>query len=184
MLRFSLASLSVALLIASTARAQMRGGGGACASGPIGAGAASSLARTATGGGTNAPGFGMYPAATYSGLGDSANAAIMGAGTSNNVSIAAAGSGMGGFGVTDGSNPSAQVMNADRASFGGLGAINGMNGGPFPFAWDESYLLSDPFAASLAAAERGSTYTTPRTRAKPTKSKVKRRVTRAKGASR
>jgi hypothetical protein len=152
----------------------------------MGTGAASSMARTATGVGTNAMGFGMNPAAAYSGIGGGANAATIGAGSSNNASIPAAGSGMGGFGVSDWSNPSAQVMNADGASFGGLGAMNGMNDGPFPFAWDESYLLSDPFAVALAAAERGSIDTTPRTRAKSTKSqsKVKRRVTRAKRTSR
>ena len=65
------------------------------------------------------------------------------------------------------------------------GAMTGMNDGPSAFGWNESYLWSDPFGASLSATERSSTATAPRTRAKSTKAKtkVKRRVTRAQGAS-
>jgi hypothetical protein len=194
MLRINLAFLSIALLLASTARAQVRGGGGAmrmsmsgmsggCASGTNGTGASSSLASTATGGGANTPGFGTNLAATNSGIGGSANAATVGAGNNTNAAIAAANSGMGGYGITAWSNPYAQVTNAYGTSTGGFGAMSGMNDGPSAFGWNESYLLSDPLAASLAATERSSTDRTPRTRAK-SRTRVKRRVTRAKVASR
>jgi hypothetical protein len=193
MLRISLAFLSVALLLASTARAQGRGGGGGalrmsmsgmsggCASGTNGTGA-----TMTAGGGTNAMGFGTNPAAANSGIGGSANASIVGAGNNTNAGIAAANFGMGGYGVTAWSNPNAQVTNAYGTYSGGFGAMNGMNDGPSSFGWNESYLLGDPFTAWLAAAERSSTDTRPRTRAKSTKSKtkVKRRVTQAKAASR
>ena len=195
MLRISLmASLSVAVLLASTARAQIRGGGGAamrmsmsgmnggCASGSGATGATSSLASTAPGGGTNATGFGTSLAAANSGMGGSAIASMAGAGSSTNAGIAAAYFGMGG---DPWSNPYAQVANAYGTASGGFGPMTGMNDGPSAFGWDTSYLLSDPFAASLAATERSSTYTTSRTRAKSTKSKTKvnRRVSRAKRAS-
>jgi hypothetical protein len=164
----------------------MSGMSGGCALGSNGTGATSSLAGTATGGRTNATGFGTGLAAANSGMGGSTNASMAGAGSSTNAAIAAANSGMGGYGVTAWSNPYAQVTNAYGTSSGGFGAMSGLSDGPSSFGWNESYLLSDPFAAALAATERGSTYTTPRTRAKSAKSKIKakRRVTRAKGASR
>ena len=199
MLRISLiASLTVAVLLASTARAQIRGGGGAamrmsmsgmnggCASGSGATGATSSLASKAPGGGTNATGFGTSLAAANSGMGGSAIASMAGAGSSPNAGIAAAYFGMGGSGGNAWSNPYAQVANAYGTASGGFGPMSGMNDGPSSFGWDTSYRRSDPFAASLAATERSSTDTTPRTRAKSTKSKTKvnRRVTRAKRASR
>jgi hypothetical protein len=190
MLRVGLTFLSIALLLASTARAQFRGGGGGalrmsmsgmsggCASGTNGTGTTSSLASTVTGGGTNATGFGTNLAAANSGIGGIANASIVGAGTNTNA-------GMGGYGVTAWSNPYAQATNAFGTSSAGFGAMTGMNDGPSAFGWTESYLWSDPFGVSLTATERSSTATAPRTRAKSTKAKtkVKRRVTRAQGAS-
>jgi hypothetical protein len=164
----------------------MSGMSGGCASGTNGTGATSSLANTTTAGGTNALGFGPNFPAANSGIGGNANASIVGAGINPNASIAAANSGMGGYGVTAWSNPYAQLTNAYGISSGGFGAMSGMNDGPSSFGWNESYLLSDPFAASLAVTEPSSIDTTPRTRAKATKSKtkVKRRITRAKGVSR
>jgi hypothetical protein len=164
----------------------MSGMGGGCASGSNGTGATSSLAGTATGVGTHVTGSGTGLAAAYSGMGGSAIASMAGAGSSTNAGLAAAYSGMGGYGITAWSNPYAQVTNASGTSSGGFGAMSGRNDGPSSFGWNESYLLSDPFAAALAATERGSTDTTPRTRAKSAKSRsnLKRRVTRAKVASR
>ena len=92
MLRISLAFLSVALLLASTARAQMRGGGGGagamamsgmgaggCASGSSTAGTATSQSRTAAGS-SIATGFGANPAAAYYGMGSTPIASTAGAG--------------------------------------------------------------------------------------------------------
>jgi hypothetical protein len=164
----------------------MSGMSGGCASGSTTTGATSSLASTATGGGTIAMGYGTSLAAASTGMGGGALAAITGTMGSTNAGMAAAYTGMGGYGATAWSNPSAQVTNAYGTSSGGFGAMSGLNGGPSSFGWSESYLMSDSFDAARAAAERGSTSTTPRMRVKSTRSqsKVKHRGTRVKGSSR
>ena len=120
MLRISLAFLSVALLFASTARAQVRGGGGGtgamamsgmgaggCASGSSTAGAASSHRGTAAGS-SIATGFGANPAATYLRHGKHPDRLDGRCGDGTGAATAAAFYGVGGYGVTAGSNPYAQ----------------------------------------------------------------------------
>jgi hypothetical protein len=201
MLRISLAFMSVVLLLASTARAQMRGGGtrggsatsmsalgtGGCVSGSNTTGTTSFMSSTAGAGGANAMGFGSNPASAYLGMGGTPIASTAAAAYGTTASTAAAYYGMSGYGVTAWSNPYAQVNNAyGYSSLGGFGAMNGMSDGSSSFGWGESNLPSDPFAAALAAADWSSTDTTPRTRSKSTKSqsKLKQRSKRAKGASR
>ena len=130
MLRTSLAFMSVALLLASPARAQMRGGGG-CASGSSAAGAMSSLAGVATSGGTNFMGYGANFAASYSGLGNIPNASMAGAmamyGTNASSAAAYYNTGIGGYGSTAWSYPYAMTDNVYGNSSVGFGLMNDMN---------------------------------------------------------
>jgi hypothetical protein len=158
---------------------------GGCVSGSNTLGTMPSRTSTATGGSTNATGYGTNTAAAYFGMGGTPNASMAGAAYGNNANTAAAYFGMGGYGVTAWSNPYAQVNNADGNSSGGFGAMNGMNDSSSSFAGDEFNLVSDQYAAALAAAGSDPTDTTPRARSRSTKSKskLKRRSPQAKGTS-
>ena len=209
MLRISLAFLSVALLLASTAQGSdegrrgraarwpCRGWAPAAASGSKAAGTASSSRtrpwqRSSPRASVRTPaassiatGFGTNPAVAYYGMGSTPTLRRPGRGTAHTASTAAAFSGVGGYGVVAGSNPYAQVNNTYGNTDAGFGAMNGMNDGSSSFYGNEFHFMSDPFAAALAAAEWSSTDTTPRTRSKATKPrfKVKPRSKRTKVAS-
>ena len=191
MLRTSLAFLSVALLLASPARAQGRAGG--CASGSSAAGAMLTQARVANGGGTNFVSFGSNLAASYGGTGTISNASTAGAtamyGTNAGTAAAYYGTGIGGYGSAAWSYPYAMTDNGYGNS-SGFGLMNDMNFGPM-------YGMTDGFSSIAAnafnspgdafdAAERSSTNTTPRTRSRSTKSrsKVKHRSKRIAAAPR
>jgi hypothetical protein len=191
MFRTSLAFMSVALLLASPARAQMRGGGG-CASGSSAAGARSSLAGVATSGGTNFMGNGANLAPSYSGSGNIPNSSMAGAmamyGTNASSATAYYNTGSGGYGSAAWLYPDALTDNVYANSSVGSGSMNDMNLGPMNGMSNGVSAIAanefNPPGDGLAAAERSSTDATPRTRSRLTKSqsKLKHRSKRIAGA--
>ena len=179
MIRTSLAFMSVALLLASPARAETRGGGG-CTSGSSAAGARSSLAGVA-GGGTNSMGFGANLAASYGGSGSISSTSMAGAtamyGTNASTATAYYGTGFGGYGSAAWPSPYAMTGNVYGNSSVAFGLMNDMNLGPMDgMSNGFSSIAANAFDSpsdGLAAAARSSTDTTPRTRSRSTKSRSK-----------
>jgi hypothetical protein len=180
MLRTSLAFMSVAVLLASPAGAQTRGGGG-CPSGSSAARAMSPLSGVATGGGTNFTGSGANFGASYSGLGNISNASTTGSmamyGTNASTAAAYYGTGIGGYSSAAWSFPYAPTDDVYGNSSVGFGLMNDMNYGPMNGMTDGfSSIAANEFnfpRDGFAEAERSSTDTTPRTRSRSKKSQSK-----------
>jgi hypothetical protein len=191
MLRTSLAFMSVALLLASPAGAQTRGGGG-CASGSSAAGAMSRQLGVAVGGGTSFMGSGANLGASYSGPGNISNASTTGAmatyGTNASTAAAYYNTGVVGYDSAAWSSPYATTDNVYGNSSVGFGLMNDMNDGPMNGMTDGFSSIAanefNPPGDGFAAAEQISTDTTPRTRSrsKKSQSKLRHRSKRTAGA--